>query len=240
MAAQRNSKILGIFVRLDRARRQAGLSEAPAAHPGLSRPGACPSGAGASCATSISGNGLIEETLALNGPGLRRPRWCWPPASASACGRSPTPCRSRWWRSPAGRCSTAASTRWPRPASRRRSSTSTIFPSRSSRHVASRAAPKVVISDESGGLLDSAGGIVKALPELGSEPFYILNADTFWIDRGRVRTSTGSPLPGTRRGWIFCSCSPIPSSATGHTGGTDFLIGARRRAACAPAATPTG
>ena len=28
-------------------------------------------------------------------------RWCLPPASASACGRSPTRCRSRWSRSPA-------------------------------------------------------------------------------------------------------------------------------------------
>ncbi len=45
MAAQRNSKILGIFVRLERARRQAGLSEAPAAHPRISAAGAGASGA---------------------------------------------------------------------------------------------------------------------------------------------------------------------------------------------------
>ena len=59
------------------------------------------------------------------------------------------------------------------------------FPEQIAAHVASRAAPRIVISDESGGLLDSAGGIVKALPELGHEPFYIINADTFWIDRGQ-------------------------------------------------------
>ena len=65
------------------------------------------------------------------------------------------------------------------------------------------AARRVIISDESDGLLDSAGGIVKALPQLGGEPFYILNADTFWIDRGEPNLAR-SPLPGTRRGWIFC------------------------------------
>ena len=55
------------------------------------------------------------------------------------------------------------------------------FPEQVAAHVASRTVPKIVISDESDLLLDSAGAIVKALPELGSEPFYILNADTFWI-----------------------------------------------------------
>src|SRR5690606_38191452 len=52
-------------------------------------------------------------------------------------------------------------------------------------HAASRKAPAIVISDEGDRLLDSAGGIVKALPELGDKPFYVLNADTFWIDSGQ-------------------------------------------------------
>src|SRR6185312_602408 len=58
------------------------------------------------------------------------------------------------------------------------------FPEQIVAHTVRRGAPKIVISDESGGLLDSAGGIVKALPELGEKPFYVLNADTFWIDSG--------------------------------------------------------
>ena len=97
-----------------------------------------------------------------------------------------------------------------------------------------------MISDESGGLLDSAGGIVKALPELGSEPFYILNADTFWIDRAEPSLKRAGACLGPGDGWIFCSCSPISSAATGHTGGTDFLVGGGRRARVAPAATPAG
>jgi MurNAc alpha-1-phosphate uridylyltransferase len=49
--------------------------------------------------------------------------------------------------------------------------------------VAARSAPDIVISDERDRLLDSGGGVVKALPHLG-EAFVIRNADSFWIDRG--------------------------------------------------------
>jgi N-acetyl-alpha-D-muramate 1-phosphate uridylyltransferase len=49
-------------------------------------------------------------------------------------------------------------------------------------HLASRAQPRIVISDERGLLLDTGGGVLKALPELGEAPFFHLNADTLWID----------------------------------------------------------
>jgi MurNAc alpha-1-phosphate uridylyltransferase len=49
-------------------------------------------------------------------------------------------------------------------------------------HAVNRKQPKIVISDERGVLLDTGGGVVKALPELGKEPFYHLNADSIWID----------------------------------------------------------
>jgi MurNAc alpha-1-phosphate uridylyltransferase len=49
-------------------------------------------------------------------------------------------------------------------------------------HVANRKRPQITISDERGVLLDTGGGVVKALPQLGDAPFYHLNADTIWID----------------------------------------------------------
>jgi len=52
-------------------------------------------------------------------------------------------------------------------------------------HLAKRRRPEIVISDERAKLLDTGGGIVKALPELGGEPFYLLNSDSFWIEGAR-------------------------------------------------------
>ncbi len=49
-------------------------------------------------------------------------------------------------------------------------------------HVRDCHTPQVIVSDERGQLLDSGGGIKKALPHLGPEPFFVLNADSFWID----------------------------------------------------------
>lgn len=49
--------------------------------------------------------------------------------------------------------------------------------------VAGRNRPAVVISDERRAILDSGGGVARALPHLG-ETFLIRNADSFWIDSG--------------------------------------------------------
>jgi N-acetyl-alpha-D-muramate 1-phosphate uridylyltransferase len=50
------------------------------------------------------------------------------------------------------------------------------------RHLAGRRAPAITLSDERGKLLETGGGVVKALPLLGDEPFFNVNSDTIWID----------------------------------------------------------
>jgi len=50
------------------------------------------------------------------------------------------------------------------------------------RHLAARRSPGIVISDERTELLGTGGGIAKALPLLGGEPFFLINSDTFWFD----------------------------------------------------------
>jgi MurNAc alpha-1-phosphate uridylyltransferase len=50
------------------------------------------------------------------------------------------------------------------------------------RHLAPRQRPQIVISDERGALLGTGGGIAKALPQLGDEPFFLVNSDTVWLD----------------------------------------------------------
>ncbi len=51
--------------------------------------------------------------------------------------------------------------------------------------LAGRAQPQIVISDERDRLLDQGGGIKKALPWLGDEPFFVCNTDAFWIEGPR-------------------------------------------------------
>jgi MurNAc alpha-1-phosphate uridylyltransferase len=50
------------------------------------------------------------------------------------------------------------------------------------RHLKGRTAPRIVISDERAQLLDTGGGVVRALSALGDKPFFHMNADTLWID----------------------------------------------------------
>lgn len=105
-------------------------------------------------------------------------------------------------------------------------------------HVAARRAPEIIISDESDRLLDSAGGIVKALPDLGEQPFYILNADTFWIDDGPLNLDRLALAWDAAKMDILLMLADL-HQATGHCGGTDFLLvapdGALRRSKGDPA-----
>ncbi|MCZ8543599.1 nucleotidyltransferase family protein [Mesorhizobium qingshengii] len=111
------------------------------------------------------------------------------------------------------------------------------FPEQIVAHVATRRAPRIIISDESERLLDSAGGIVKALPDLGDHPFYILNADTFWIDDGPLNLGRLALAWDAAKMDILLMLADL-HQATGHCGGTDFLVapdGALRRSKGDPA-----
>ncbi len=97
-------------------------------------------------------------------------------------------------------------------------------------HVSGRAKPAIEISDERDALLDSGGGILRALPKLGSSPFFVLNADTFWID------GEDSSLRRLALAWndtemdILLMLARL-DQATGHSGGTDFLLASDGRLA---------
>lgn len=49
-------------------------------------------------------------------------------------------------------------------------------------HLAGRTTPEIVLSDETDCLLETGGGVARALPLLGPNPFYVVNSDIVWRD----------------------------------------------------------
>lgn len=95
-------------------------------------------------------------------------------------------------------------------------------------HCKKRAQPAIVVSDETDRILETGGGVVKALPLLGTDPFLLLNADTFWIEWGKpnlaVMIETFDPA---RMDILLMLCRL--SDTTGHNGGADFAMDAEGR-----------
>ncbi|MEX0954772.1 MAG: nucleotidyltransferase family protein [Rhizobiaceae bacterium] len=102
-------------------------------------------------------------------------------------------------------------------------------------HLDARNKPAIMISDERDRLLDSAGGIVNALPMLGDDPFFVLNADTFWVG-GESNLADLALVWDAGRMDILLMLTDI-ANATGHAGGVDFLPGKDGRLAWAKGAT---
>ena len=50
------------------------------------------------------------------------------------------------------------------------------------KHLAGRERPRIFISDERAELLETGGGIAKALPLIGPDAFLVLNSDSLWIE----------------------------------------------------------
>ncbi len=90
-------------------------------------------------------------------------------------------------------------------------------------HCAKIQTPKMIISDEREALLDSAGGIVKALPDLGQSPFYILNADTFWVDENGASLAALEAFFDADKMDIALLLVGM-ENAIGHSGSGDFSI----------------
>jgi MurNAc alpha-1-phosphate uridylyltransferase len=91
------------------------------------------------------------------------------------------------------------------------------------RHVAARLQPQIVISDERRELLGTAGGVIRALPELGDGPFYHVNSDTIWIDG--VRSNLGGLADAFDRARMDALLLVAPTtSSIGYVGRGDFLM----------------
>jgi len=90
-------------------------------------------------------------------------------------------------------------------------------------HLQGRTHPAIVISDERDALLETGGGIRRALPLLGDGPFLLRNSDSFWMEGVR------SNLDWLAGGWddarmdgLLLLASSVRS--VGYNGRGDFLL----------------
>src|SRR6202795_1699168 len=90
-------------------------------------------------------------------------------------------------------------------------------------HTASRTRPRVIISDERDQVLGTGGGVVKALPLLGPEPFFHVNADTLWIDGVRPNLARLAETFDPARMDILLLMAPTTSSI-GYGGRGDYAM----------------
>jgi N-acetyl-alpha-D-muramate 1-phosphate uridylyltransferase len=95
-------------------------------------------------------------------------------------------------------------------------------------HLSKRRRPKIVISDERAELLETGGGVVKALPLLGDDPFFLLNSDSFWVE------GPGANLASLARAWNGAGMDALlmlapTTAAIGYEGNGDFFMDARGR-----------
>jgi MurNAc alpha-1-phosphate uridylyltransferase len=96
-------------------------------------------------------------------------------------------------------------------------------------HLSTRKTPLIEISDERDALLDTGGGVVRALPKLGSKPFLLVNSDTIWIE-GASPNLLAACCGVLRRvgAWMRCCCSHPTAGAVGYGGAGRFRDWIRR------------
>jgi len=90
-------------------------------------------------------------------------------------------------------------------------------------HLQSRKDIETVISDESDALLETGGGLVRALPLLGDAPFFSVNADLIWRDaRGNSLKRLAQRFDAAEMDALLL-LQPT-TAATGYDGQGDFTM----------------
>lgn len=95
-------------------------------------------------------------------------------------------------------------------------------------HVQGRARPGIVLSDERDALLDTGGGVKRALPKLGAAPFLVHNSDSVWIEHGQpvIETMLSAWRPDAMDVLLLLA---DPRRTLGYDGRGDFNLSANGR-----------
>jgi len=93
-------------------------------------------------------------------------------------------------------------------------------------HLAGRAVPEILLSDETDRLMNSGGGLAKGLKLLGRGPVMVMNADLFWIgekagERTNLQRLAERFDPETMDMLMLCVRL---EDTTGHNGKIDFSL----------------
>ena len=83
--------------------------------------------------------------------------------------------------------------------------------------------PQIILSDETECLLESGGGVKKAIKQFENDPFFVLNSDSFWIDgsKSNIRRLYEAWYPKEMDVLLLLACGP---QITGYMGLGDFVI----------------
>lgn len=84
--------------------------------------------------------------------------------------------------------------------------------------------PRIVISDERGEILDTGGGIARALPLLSESPFFVINSDSFWVEEGEPALDRLRAAWDDQRMDCLLLLSPLERTV-GYDGTGDFVRG---------------
>ncbi len=95
-------------------------------------------------------------------------------------------------------------------------------------HLRGRTRPRIVISDERDALLETGGGIRKALPLLGPGPFLALNSDSLWIEGPRPNLMRFVEAWDPERMDVLLLVASTATSL-GYDGHGDFVMDAEGR-----------
>lgn len=102
------------------------------------------------------------------------------------------------------------------------------FADRLEAHLAARGrAPEITISDERAELLETGGGLKKAIPLLGADPVFVANIDSVWTDRGDALAELAALWDPERMDAALLLARR--EGAIGFEGGGDFFLGEDRQ-----------